>query len=283
MSRLAFGFGFMLLLAVAGAAMAESRVRIVIISLVQHSVEVNVPPRSGAVGAGRWTPALMNAPVIEGESIRTEPNGVAEVELECGSALRLTPSSEMEFNRLRLSDQGVPFTAVTLGGGEAYFSMQDADSRDFHLRIGAAELSLPSGGATLRLDVPHGKPASIEVLNGQVVLQDGRNVTAVKSSRRIELLPGGGLRTLALEAADAWQKWSHHRDQLFERAVLASGPKPPLQDAASALPPIYTVPTPPAPNSEQLQSVFRDLDKSHPDTVAPVAAPAAPVPHCAHR
>lgn len=286
MSRRGLGFGFLLLLSLVVAATADSRVRIVILSLVEHQVQVKLPPPEGASSTNaRWTPALMNAPVVEGESLRTQANGVAEVELECGSALRLTPASELEFSRLRLSDSGIPITTVTLASGEAFFTMQDADSRDFHTVLGAAVLSMPNGGASLRLDVPAGQPPSFEVLSGQVQLQTGGRVTAVKSSRRIELLPGGGFRELAMLAADAWQKWSHHRDQLFERAVLASGPRPPLEDSAvTGLPPTYNAPpTPPPLNSDQLQGVFSAMDKAHPDPAAPTAAPLAPVPYCAHR
>ncbi|MGH9486862.1 MAG: FecR domain-containing protein [Terriglobales bacterium] len=275
-----------LLLAAAVWGLGESRVRIVIISFLEHTVQVQRLATDGH-GLQRWTPALLNAPIIEGESIRTDPNSAAEVELECGSALRLAPSTELTFNRLRLSDDGIRMTTVTLDHGEAFFTMQDADSRDFQTRLsGGGVISMPNGGASLRLDVLPGQAPSIEVLGGQVLVRDHGKDSTVRSARRIAFEPGGGIQLFVLAKPDAWQIWSHKRDQAFQREVLASGPKPPVMYAAGAaatdMAGSATEPAPPA-TPEQVQGDFQALDKTHPDTVAPVAGAIPPVPHCAHR
>ncbi|TAN24402.1 MAG: hypothetical protein EPN33_01160 [Acidobacteria bacterium] len=282
--RRTFRLGFLLLLAAAAAAaLGESRVRIVVISFLEHRVQVELPPPpNDPQQALRWTTAVMNAPVIEGESIRTQIQSDAEIELECGSALRLAPGSELTFNRLRLSNDGVPITTVTLHLGEAFFTMQDADSRDFETRIGGGVIRMPDGGAKLRLDAPAGKPASVEVLNGQVLVQTGGLNETVHSTRRFEFAPRSGIRLLSLLKPDQWQLWSKRRDEAFQRAVLAAGPKPPAQFSASAPNPSSITPTPGyAP--DVVQGLFNSMDSKNPVPGHPLQGPTPPVPHCAHR
>lgn len=282
LKRGTFRLGLLLLLA-AGVALGESRVRIVVISFLEHRVQIELPPPSNDPQQPlRWTTALMNAPVIEGESIRTQSNSDAEVELECGSALRLAPDSQLTFNHLRLSNDGVPITTVTLNRGEAFFTMQDADSRDFHTRIGDGIISMPDGGAKLRLDAPEGRPASVEVLNGQVVVKAGGRNQTVHSTRRFEFTPREGIRLLSLLKPDAWQLWSKRRDEAFQRAVLAAGPKPPVQFSAAAPNPTSITPAPTyAPDA--VQGLFKSMDSKNPAPGHPLQGPTAPVPHCAHR
>ncbi|MGH9486085.1 MAG: hypothetical protein ACRD04_00640 [Terriglobales bacterium] len=266
-----------LLVVLAAAAIPASRIRIVIISLVQHSVQVRMPPPQGiSTSSMQWTPALRNAPVIEGESIRTRSNGLAAVELECDSALRLTPGSELAFNRLRLDAKGIPVTTVTLAAGEAYFTMQKADSRDFRAHVGDAELSQFTGGASLRLDVPALQPASFEVLHGGVLLQVGGKSTQVKSKHRIELLPGGGFETLALARADRWQKWSHHLDQSFARALYFSRAQPPVV--------IVPMPDPSESSGEPVTDMGPTLGAINAIVAGnPADRALRPVPGCARR
>ncbi|HEY7839107.1 MAG TPA: FecR domain-containing protein, partial [Terriglobales bacterium] len=58
---------------------------------------------------------------VEGESLRTGDNGEAEVELECGSAVRLAPNSRLTFSHLRRRDDGVTATTVVLERGRVFF------------------------------------------------------------------------------------------------------------------------------------------------------------------
>lgn len=255
-----------LLLAASVWSAAQSRVRIVVLNLVEHGVEVQLP-------AGSWTAAARNAPVVEGESIRTQSGGVAEVQLECGSALRLTPGSELAFPRLVLSAQGIPATTVALNAGEAFFSMQKGDSPDFRIQLPGAILSLPHGAARLRLNVSANAPASFEVLHGRVQLKTTTQSAIIKSSRRVILSPGGGFQTLPLAPADAWQNWSHRRDQRFEReAFFRHNPPPPLV----VLPPASTTPTS-VPPVVAVQPGLAAIN-----AIAAKPPSQSPIPYCAH-
>lgn len=273
-----------MLVLLAAAGLGESRVRIVIITFLQHQVQVKLPePHPDRAIVTRWTTALLSAPVTEGESIRTQSNSAAEVELECGSALRLAPQSELTFNRLRLRDDGVHVTTVTLARGEAFFTMQDGDSRDFHAHLGTGVVSMPDGGAKLRLDAPVGNPASVEVLNGQVVVQYAGHMESVQSRNRFEFMPGGGIRLIAMAKPDAWQAWSKKRDDAFQRAVLANGPKPPAQFSAVTSNPAVAIVPPSVYSPEAVTSEMKAIENKHPDPFKPRAGTPPPVPACAHR
>ena len=262
-------------------AWAESHIRIVAVSYLDHSVQVQRPGAVAGEGAPRWTPAALNQPVVEGESIRTDINARAEVELECGSALRITSHSEMSFPRLVLRDDGIRGTTVQLVSGEAYFTLQDSDSRDFHVLLpGGGEVSTGDGGVKLRLEALADQPATVEVLDGQVQVQDGRRRQVVKARQRIEL-QAGGFRALAQAQADAGQQWSHERDDAFQRAVLSSAPSTQV-DATQAVPKPALDALLPILNTDNAGTLFQVLDAGR--GVTTVKAPTGRMaPYCAHK
>ncbi len=264
------------LLFLAGTAWGQSRVRVVTVSAVGNQVQEKLPPPPGtSATVTAWAKASRNAPVIEGEGIRTEPNSFAEVELECGSALRLAPESEMEFTRLRLSREGVPDTTVKLSRGEAFFTMQNADVPDFYADLPGGTINMPKGGAVLRLDVPAVGMNSVEVLGGQISIQEGNKSEQVKTKRRVEFLPGGGIHLAAMLKADRWQKWSQQRDEAFHRQVITrETTTPPPTAPASPVQPGMGPSEPAIALAPILQAINDDFGRS--------GRPAG-VPACAHR
>jgi hypothetical protein len=265
------------------AALADSHIRIVAVSYVEHQVEVR-RPLNGGDAAPRWSPAALNQPVVEGESIRTDVNARAEVELECGSALRLTSQSELSFPRLVLRDDGIRGTTVQLDSGEFYFTLQDSDSRDFHVLLpGGGEVSTGDGGVKLRLDVPAGQPATVEVLDGQVQVRDRGGAQTVKSRQRVEIRPSGGFQALALADTDAGQQWSHQRDDAFQRAVLQSSPTTQV-DASQSIPKPALDTLLPILNTDNAGTLFQVLDSGHGGATASPKVPTGRLaPYCAHK
>ncbi|MGH3182442.1 MAG: FecR family protein, partial [Streptosporangiaceae bacterium] len=173
-------------------ALADSHVRIVRISFLAHRVEVLRLPDTADAGAPlapRWSTALLNAPVVENEKIRTGADGQAEIQLECGSALRLAPNSELTVSVLRLRDDGVRATTVALTAGEAYFSVRRADSPDFHLGVGAGTVAAPEGAASLRVTASEDGPATVELLDGHAQVQDGKQLIVLRKAAALQLRP----------------------------------------------------------------------------------------------
>ncbi|TAN24403.1 MAG: hypothetical protein EPN33_01165 [Acidobacteria bacterium] len=273
--------GIVLLMAT-GAASGQSRVRMVTISAVGNQVQAKLPPPAGTTSAvAAWARTSRNAPVIEGEGIRTEPNSFAEVELECGSALRLAPESDMMFTRLRLSQKSVPETTVKLNRGEVFFTMQDADVPDFHAVLPGGVIRMTKGGERLRLDVPSVGMNSVEVLGGQISIQAGGKSEQVKAKRRVEFVPGGGMHQVAMLKPDRWQKWSQRRDDAFHRQVIAQETTTRPRDL-SALVPSATGPLTPGVLGSSPQTVVGPILGAMNDEASRVARMRR-VPYCAHR
>lgn len=270
------------LLFLAGTAAGQSQARVVTVSAVGNQVQEKLPPPPGTLATVTgWTRASRNAPVVEGESIRTGSNSFAEVELECGSALRLAPESEMDFSRLRLSRKGVPETTVKLRHGEAFFTMQSADVPDLHAVLPGGTIRMPKGGAMLRLDVPGVGMNSVEVLRGQISVQAGGRSELVKARRRVEFLPGGGIHRAALLKPNRWQKLSQQRDDAFHRQVIAQETATPPQDL-SVLVPLPTGPLPPGAMGPDPQQIVGPIVGAMSDEASRVARMRR-VPYCAHQ
>jgi hypothetical protein len=129
-----------------------SKVRIVRLSQVKGSVQID---RSDGRGYER---AIANLPIVEQNQLRTG-EGIAEVEFEDNSSLRLAPNSEVEFPNLERSASGATMSSVRLVGGTAYISLVKpqsgkAPTNEFALIFGDRHLKLdPATHVRLTIDV----------------------------------------------------------------------------------------------------------------------------------
>lgn len=256
---------------------SESMVRIVRISFLARSVRTDLPPH-------RWGVALLNAPVREGERIRTGPDGQAEVQLECGSALRLTPNSELSVERLRLRSDGVRDTDLKIDAGTLYLSLRAGDTGDLRIEIPGAVIRPADGSARLRLSAPVGvadaPEATIEVMDGRVDVVAGKSQTWLQKPTELAIAANGMAKTVADSPPDQWSRWSHMRDLAFDRALVSTHPPPP-----PATTPVATMPasdaTPPVPNIDD-PSIFNAMDAHVGATGDPFLTAAAlrKVPAC---
>ena len=197
-------------------------VRIVHISFLVHQAQV----RHAADPAATWSKALLNAPVVEGESIRTPPQGEIEVQLECGSALRLAPDSEFSFPQLSLRPDGVAATTVAVESGSAFFSMRHQDSRDFQVIVPAdrAATVVPGNSADFRVDVPSQAPASVQLTGGHADVRVGGAAFKLKKSMRLVWSADVAPHPDRAPPPDAAAHWNHSREDAFGRALFASEP-----------------------------------------------------------
>jgi hypothetical protein len=220
--------GIISLLAASALLFADSQVRIVRISFLAHGVETDSP-------GGRWSQALLNSPVIENEKLRTSGGGEAEVQFECGSAVRLAPNSEVSFPHLRLRDDGIRATTVALVHGELFVTLRRSDSRDFVLELPGGELLPPNSPVALRMRSDTAGQTEIELLDGKASVRVGKQELALRKQATVSL---PAAQWTAALASDSYLQWSHQRDQLFQREVATSQPSSALADiGSSSLPP----------------------------------------------
>jgi hypothetical protein len=139
-----------------------SHVRIVRISEVRGAAQLD-----RGIGKG-YEPAIVNMPIVEQNRLRTEM-GIAEVEFENDSSLRLGPYSEVDFSLLGRTAQGATVSDVRVVKGIAYVSLvKTKEPNQFNLAFGDRNLALQPD-SHVRLEI-RGEQAKLAVLEGKVQL-----------------------------------------------------------------------------------------------------------------
>ncbi len=158
--------------ALSTAAFADSHVRIVRLSSVEGQVQMD------RAGQG-LEKAILNTPIVEGTRIVTGDDGLAEVEFENQSALRLTSNSEVKFTQLLMNDTGVKINHIRVEKGLVY--LDTAKGNDTYLvTVGDRSLSV-SRDTLMRLSATPDK-LQVSVFKGEVQLE-GESQPVIVSKR----------------------------------------------------------------------------------------------------
>lgn len=196
-----------------------SKVRIVRLSEVRGTVQLD-----RGVGDG-FQPAIINMPVVEQNVLKTSV-GVAEVEFENSSTLRLGPNSEVEFILLGRTAQGATVTTVQLVKGIAYASIVKTSGKApnvFDLSFGDRNIHLQPD-THVRLEVS-GQQAELAVLKGKVELPDPNQTIEIERKHTATFALANttqpevakGVESLAM--LDSWDK---QLDQYHSRQASLS-------------------------------------------------------------
>jgi hypothetical protein len=154
----------------------NSRVRIVRLSQVIGAVKIDRELNRG------FENAATNLPLIEGVKLQTEM-GLAEVEFEDNSSLRMTPDTTIELEQLQLRPTGSKVSTVHVVAGMVYVSMASAKGNDFRLRFGSENLVLhPS--SHVRLQVANSQ-AELSMLKGAAEIEGPTETTPVWKKRTL--------------------------------------------------------------------------------------------------
>ena len=137
----------------------NSKARIVRLSQVKGEVQVDRNTERG------FEDAMANLPIVEESQLRTV-DGVAEVEFEDNSTLRLAPNSLVEFPRLERLPTGKTASTVHLLRGTAYISLLKTPGDQFTLLFGERKLDLQPA-THIRLEMENSQ-AKLAVLDGSV-------------------------------------------------------------------------------------------------------------------
>jgi hypothetical protein len=151
-----------------------SKVRIVRLSEVKGQVQLD-----RLTGKG-FEPAMANLPIIEGAKLKTD-TGVAEVEFEDNSTVRLAPDSTVEFTQLELLPGGVKASTVHVERGMVYASVVKAKGTQLTLKFGQQTATLPSD-SHVRVQVTPTE-AYLAVMHGDVAVADAAGTTNVGKNK----------------------------------------------------------------------------------------------------
>jgi hypothetical protein len=200
---------------------ATSKVRIVRISQVKGEVQLD-----RANGRG-YEPAITNLPVVESSRLETG-NGVAEVEFEDNSSLRVAPNSILEFPKLERLPVGTTVSSVHLVKGAAYVSLMKTPGNEFNLFFGERNLRL-SAASHVRLEV-EGDEARLAVLEGTVHVESAAGVMDVPRKKSVTFeMNQSSMPTVAKAfTASPFDTWDHnaaeYHSQLANTSSVSGSP-----------------------------------------------------------
>jgi hypothetical protein len=165
---------------------------------------------------GRWSPALRNRALTEGDRVATDPG--ARAELRVGStALRLGSATELEVVRLDHSRMG-----LELHRGQLAVRLRSAQTAaEFELRSGEARLR-PERAGSYRVD-REDDITWASVLRGGLQVQTPDQLFAAGPGQRVELAPSARDRatlvTWSSPVQDRFAEWVAAEDQRDERSA----------------------------------------------------------------
>ena len=151
-------------LAAATGAFAESHVRIVRLSYLSGQVQTD---RATGEGLER---AILNTPITQGVRVVTGNDGLAEVEFENESALRIAENSEIRFLALSMNDNGAKINEIEVVKGVVYLDARSKGDDIYRLKSGDS-IFLVQRDAQLRLEASP-EQVQLAVFKGNVQLVD---------------------------------------------------------------------------------------------------------------
>jgi FecR protein len=194
---------------------SASKVRIVRLSQVKGVVSLDR-------GTGRgFEPAIANMPIVEKSRLQTD-TGLAEIEFEDNSSLRLAPDSIVEFPTLERLPDGATVSSVHLVKGMAYVSLMKTPGNEFNLLFGQQNLRL-SASSHVRLQLD-GTTAKLAVLDGVVHIDGPAGSTDVtrKKTVKFAVLDSTEPTVAKNVAADPLDDWDRNATDYHARSASMS-------------------------------------------------------------
>ncbi len=154
---------------------ANSKVRIVRLSEVKVQVQLDRVTGKGFEGA------MANLPITEGSKLKTE-DGVAEVEFEDNSTVRLAQNSVVEFPRLELLPSGAKASSISVLQGTVYVSLVNTKGNEFSVKFGPNDtMNLPPD-THVRLQLTSTE-AMVAVMHGDALVEQPSGSTDVGKNK----------------------------------------------------------------------------------------------------
>ncbi len=209
-------------LLVAVSAQATSHVRIVRLSYVDGKVEMD---RANGQGLER---AVLNSPVVEGSRILTGSNGLAEVEFEDNSVVRLGEATDIKFSQLLINDAGDKVNEVSLLRGSLYFDTRNNKS-EIDRVIAAGQTFLMRRDSQVRFQMI-GDQVQAAVFTGEVTMDNGGQLVRLKKNDTLTVdsaNPSGYLLAKGVDSLplDRWSTERHSYQDAYAYNNVGSGNK----------------------------------------------------------
>jgi hypothetical protein len=199
---------------------ANSKVRIVRLSEVKGEVQLDRQTGQGFEGA------MANLPVVEGSKLKTG-NGIAEVELEDNSTVRLGQNSLVEFPRLELLPSGGKASTVQVLEGTVYVSMVSTKGNEFSVKFGPDTMNLPPDSHIRLQTTP--TEATVAVMHGEALVEQPTGTTTVSKNKSAtfnltEQSQPVIAKSIAEQPGDKWDNDATQYHKSYANATFANSP-----------------------------------------------------------
>ena len=194
---------------------SHSKIRIVRLSEVKGEVQIDRQTGKG------FESAMANLPVVEGERLQTG-NGVAEVEFEDNSTVRVAQNSLVEFPRLELLPSGAKGSAVNVVHGMVYVNLLNTKGNEFTVNVGQNKIDLPPD-SHIRLQLMKDQ-ASLAVLHGDAMVAEPSGTTTVGKDKTLTFSLAGEsqpviAKNITRESLDSWDQNAVQYHKSFANAT----------------------------------------------------------------
>ncbi len=166
--------------------------------------------------------AFPNLPIIQGGRLRTG-DGVAEVEFEDNSSLRLTPNTLVEFPVLAARPDGTRASTIHVAAGAIYVSLTKSKDSNVNVTFGKETLTL-SPSAHIELAV-NGTQPRLDVLDGTVQAVNGATTTTVGKKKALLFDPANSTAPTLLSKNEKgpYDDWDKHAVEYHNHLAPSNG------------------------------------------------------------
>ncbi|MDQ6678478.1 MAG: FecR domain-containing protein [Acidobacteriota bacterium] len=171
--------------------------------------------------ADSWRVAQRNTPVLEGSRIRTEDSGRIEIEMDDGSALRLTGGALTEISDYTRLSTGQRISLLSIDHGTVYFTGHPRDHDSLGVAVPGAQVTLRRA-SRIRFEV--GESGSrISVLEGLVRFSTLSAELEIREGQMARVEPGNTSRFSLFREIPELESddWSRKRDIAEEQSHSA--------------------------------------------------------------
>ena len=199
----------------AAPSQANSKVRIVRLSEVKGEVQLDRKIDRG------FESAMANLPITEGASLKTG-DGVAEVEFEDNSTVRVGQNSLVEFPRLELLPSGAKASSIKVLRGMVYVNLLNTKGNEFTAAFAQEKLNLPPE-SHIRLQLTPSE-AHLAVLHGEAMVEEPSGITTVGKNKTVTFnlasqSPPVISKNVAQEPLDSWDNNSVQYHKSYANAT----------------------------------------------------------------
>jgi hypothetical protein len=156
------------------AVAGVSGVRIVRLSQVNGDVQLDRKTDNG------FETAFANLPIAQNQRLQTH-EGLAEIEFEDNSTLRITPNTQIEFPALQRTSSGSTITTIKLLTGTLYVSLAGTKGNEFTVALGNDTIAI-TPSTHIRIDTDASK-SKLAVFNGSVQVTNSSGTTTVGKNK----------------------------------------------------------------------------------------------------